>query len=80
MSTDKAVDYYSSSRIKSVVRVFSVCIAVGILLVPVYLLFLVPMARGVMAITASAFLVLFAGIMTFMTGAKLDFVFVGTAT
>lgn len=80
MNTDRAVQNYSSSRILNFARVLSVCLAVGILLAPVLILFLVPMARGGMALTATAFLVLFAGSMSFLTNAKLEMVFIGTAT
>ena len=73
-------DYYSKARLSNLARAFSVCLVVGILLAPVFILFLVPLARGFMALIAAAFLVLFAGMLTWMTESKLEVVFVGTAT
>ena len=61
-------------------KLLSVCIAVGVLMLPVYLLFLVQMDRGYMAVIITVFLVLFTALITFMTGAKLEKIFVGTAT
>ena len=74
------MNYYSTRRLSNFASVLSVSTAVGILLVPVFLLFLVPMTRGMMALTASAFLLLFSVAMSFMTGAKVHEIFVGTAT
>ena len=77
---DEMARYYDKSSVSNLARVISVCLVVGILLAPVFLLFLVPMARGLMALTASAFLFLFAAVLSFMTDAKLEVIFIGTAT
>ena len=56
-----------------------VSVTVGILLTPVFLLFLVSMTRVKMAMTVFAFVLLFAVVMCSTTDAKTQEIFVGTA-
>ncbi|KAH8779613.1 hypothetical protein BGZ57DRAFT_889339 [Hyaloscypha finlandica] len=60
--------------------VLMVSTIMGILLSPVYLLFLVPMSHLMMAITSTSFIILFAIIMTVVAEGRIYEVFVGTAT
>jgi hypothetical protein len=77
---DQSVFYYSPSRLGGVVQVLMVSTVMGILLIPVYLLFLVPMSHLMMAITSTAFIILFAIIMTVVAEGRIYEIFVGTAT
>lgn len=77
---DQSVSYYSPSRLGGVVQVLMVSTIMGVLLIPVYLLFLVPMSHLMMAITSTAFIFLFAIIMTVVAEGRIYEIFVGTAT
>lgn len=57
----------------------TVFLAVGGLSIPVFLLFLVPMARGLMACLALGFVLAFSVTMSVVTGARVQDVLVGTA-
>ncbi|PVH80175.1 hypothetical protein DL98DRAFT_532376 [Cadophora sp. DSE1049] len=74
------VEYYSASLLKVWGGLLLVLTTVGILLIPVFLLFLVPMSRSLMAVTASIFIVLFSVVVSVVTGAQVYKVFVSTAT
>ena len=76
---DQMGRYYDKPSVSNLARVISVCLVVGILLAPVLLLFLVPMARGLMVLTTSTFLIYFAAVLSFMT-TTFEVLFVGTAT
>ncbi len=76
---DKWVDHYSATRLEILANIFAVSVATGVLLVPVFLLYLIPMSRVMMALTASTFVVLFTVAVTTTTGAKVHEVFFGTA-
>jgi hypothetical protein len=56
-----------------------VSLAVGILLVPAYILFLVPMSKPMMTVTTTIFLLACSVILSIFTGAKVQEVFFGTA-
>lgn len=73
-------EYYSASRLKFWGGLLLVLTTVGILLTPVFLLFLIPMSRSLMAVTASIFIVLFSVVVSVITGAQVYKVFVSTAT
>ncbi|KAK0110099.1 hypothetical protein ONS95_002755 [Cadophora gregata] len=79
-TTDTQVTYYSATLLKIWGGLFLVLTTVGILLTPVFLLFLVPMSRSWMAVTASIFIVLFSIVVSVVTGAHVYNVFVSTAT
>jgi hypothetical protein len=79
-TSDQSVSYYSPSRLGGVVQVLMVCTIMGILLIPVFLLFLVPMSHPMMALTSTAFIFLFAIIMTVVAEGRIYEIFVGTAT
>lgn len=61
-------------------KIIPVFLAVALLLIPVFLLFLVRMSRGVMAVTALSFVFFFSLVLSTMTPAKVHEVFFGTAT
>lgn len=74
------MNYFSESGMNHLRNAFSVSLAVTILLVPVFLLFLVHMTRVQMVLTAATFIIPFPIILSYMTGAKDAEIFVGTAT
>ncbi|KAH7409597.1 hypothetical protein BKA64DRAFT_705362 [Cadophora sp. MPI-SDFR-AT-0126] len=74
------VEYYSASLLKIWGGILLVLTTVCILLAPVFLLFLIPMSRSLMVITASIFIVLFSAVVSVVTGAEVYKVFVSTAT
>jgi len=78
-TNDKFVDHYSSRKVKILANALEVSVAVIILLIPVFLLFLVKMSKPMMAVVASVFLLLFSVVVSSVTGAKVQEVFFGTA-
>ncbi|RDL37021.1 uncharacterized protein BP5553_04454 [Venustampulla echinocandica] len=76
---DPFVTHYSPSRLTWLVKSITVSLAVGILFVPVYLLFLVPMSRAMMAGISSIFVFAFAVLLSVITDAKMQEVFAGSA-
>ena len=72
------MEHYSPDRFKIVVRTISVLVVVTILLVPILLLFLVPMSRQVMAGVVFGFVLGFALIMALLTEARIHQVLVGS--
>jgi hypothetical protein len=66
-------------RLKIVATILEVFVAVIMLLIPVYLLFLVEMSKPMMAAVASIFVCLFTVVVSSVTGAKVQEVFFGSA-
>jgi hypothetical protein len=77
---DPSAAYYSPSKLGKVVQALMVCTIMGVLLVPVFLLFLVRMSHPMMAVISTAFIFLFAIIMTVVAEGRTYEIFVGTAT
>jgi hypothetical protein len=67
------------NRLKIAANILEVSVAVIILLIPVFLLFLVPMSKPMMATVASLFVLLFSVVVSSVTGAKVQEVFFGSA-
>lgn len=76
---DKFVRIFSIDRLKIIANILEVSIAVIMLLIPVYLLFLVEMSKHMMATVASIFVFLFTVVISTVTGAKVQEVFFGSA-
>jgi Family of unknown function (DUF6594) len=79
-TSDEVVSYYSPSKLGGLVQVLMVSTIMGVLLTPVFLLFLIPMSHPMMAFTSTAFIFLFAVIMTVVAEGRTYEIFVGTAT
>lgn len=73
------MERYSSAKLSVFSKILLVSLAVGVLLIPIYLLFLVTMTRLDMALTVSAFMLLFCVVMCSTTDAKAQEVLIGTA-
>ena len=71
--------HYSSFRLAIFSKILLVSLAVGVLLAPVFLLFLVSMTRLEMAMTVFAFVLLFCVMMSITSDAKTQEVLMGTA-
>jgi hypothetical protein len=67
------------NRLKIVANILEVSVAMIMLLIPVYLLFLVEMSKNMMATVASIFVFLFTVVVSSVTGAKVQEVFFGSA-
>ena len=78
-TVDPRIHHFSSSRLAMFANAITVFLAVGGLSIPVFLLFLVPMARGLMACLALGFVLAFSVTMSVVTGARVQDVLVGTA-
>jgi hypothetical protein len=76
---DKFVRIFSKNRLKTAANILEVSVAMIMLLVPVYLLFLVEMSKHMMAIVASIFVFLFTVMISTVTGANVQEVFFGSA-
>jgi hypothetical protein len=79
-TSDPNVNYYSQARLSIIGKMLFVSLAVGLLLIPIFLLFLVTMSRGVMAMIALGFVFLFGLVVSTTTNAKVHEIFFGTAT
>jgi hypothetical protein len=78
---DNYVTYYSQASLTTAAKIISISVVNGIVLGPVYLLFLHPdWSRGMMAFICSVFVGLFVVVISSMTDAKLHDVFVGAST
>jgi len=66
-------------KLKIAANILEVSVAVILLLIPVFLLFLVPMGKPMMATIASLFVLLFSVVVSSLTGAKVQEVFFGSA-
>lgn len=75
----KHVHHYSKTRLTLLATVLQVLVVAVLFLVPVFILFLVPTNRAVMAVTASVFVLAFTIAICFMTGARVQEIFFGTA-
>jgi hypothetical protein len=73
------VDHYAPDRLEILIKAISVSLAVGILLVPVFFLFLVQMSRESMAWMVFGFVFAFSVTMSVVTEAKSQEVLIGTA-
>jgi hypothetical protein len=73
------VHLYSHKRLASITRALTVILAVGFLLTPVFILFLVPMSRAAMVITVFAFVLSFSTMLSLVSGARTQDLLVGTA-
>ncbi|KAF4630197.1 hypothetical protein G7Y89_g7945 [Cudoniella acicularis] len=76
---DKFITTYSPRRLGYLANGLAVSLAVGVLLVPVYLLFLVVESHAMMAVTASIFMFAFSVILSAVTGASPQEIFMGAA-
>ncbi|CZR51636.1 uncharacterized protein PAC_01513 [Phialocephala subalpina] len=76
---DPYVDQYSEARVGLLTRIIAVFLAVCILLIPVMLLFLVDMSKQAMAWLVFVFVLAFCGMISVMTEAKVQDIFIATA-
>ncbi len=79
-TADPRITKFSSTRMGGLGRALLVSTIMGILITPVFLLFLLPMSRLLMAVTSTGFIFIFAWIMCAVTEGRVYEVFVGTAT
>jgi hypothetical protein len=75
---DPAVHFFSSKKIAFVGRLAAVVVAVTILLIPIFLLYLTQMSRGAVSGMVLAFVLAFATLMSLLTSAGVETVFAGT--
>jgi hypothetical protein len=78
-TTDPYVDHYAKGRLAIVIKVIAVSLAVGMLLIPVILLFLVPMSRESMSWLVVGFVLAFSIAMAAVTEARVQEILIGTA-
>ena len=76
---DEAVHLYSHAKLKILANILEVSMAVIILLIPVFLLFLIPMSKPIMATVTALFVILFSVVVASVTGTKVQEVFFGSA-
>jgi uncharacterized RDD family membrane protein YckC len=79
-TADSQFTFFSPAAERRVGRFLLVSSIMLILMIPVFLLFLVPMSHLLMAITTASFTFLFALILCVVTEGRVYEVFVGTAT
>ncbi|KAH9224954.1 hypothetical protein DL95DRAFT_452680 [Leptodontidium sp. 2 PMI_412] len=80
MTSDLNVTYYSQKQLESFAGYLLIGTTVVTLLLPVFLLFLVPMSRILMCFTASVFVIALACLLFVVTKGNVYRVFIGTAT
>ena len=76
---DPYVDHYSPGRLNILVKAITVSLAIGMLLIPVMLLFLLQMSRQSMAWLVFGFVMAFAVTLSVITQAKVQDILVGTS-
>jgi hypothetical protein len=76
---DGRIHLFSGIRVTTFANTISVLLAVGWLLIPVFLLYLVPMHHGVMACVALGFILAFSATLSLFIGAGVQEVLIGTA-
>jgi hypothetical protein len=79
-TSDTSITFYSPLLLRRLGQLLLVSTLMGVLLIPVFLLFLVPMSRLNMAVTSSSFIFLFILIMSIIAEGRIYEIFVGTAT
>jgi hypothetical protein len=77
---DGTVQYYSTHRIDFAIRSFITLLIITILMVPVLLLFLIPMGKPMMAVVVLISLFVFAVSLSLFRDSKPQDMFFGTAT
>ena len=75
---DPQVYFFSTDKIALVGKIMAVCVAVTIVLIPVFLLFLTEMSRKTTSIMVLVFVLGFATLMSLLTGASVERVFAAT--
>ncbi|KAN0119418.1 hypothetical protein V8E51_001626 [Hyaloscypha variabilis] len=76
---DEYIDHYSHAKLRLLANILEVSMAVIILLIPVFLLFLIPMSKPMMATVTALFVILFSVVVSSVTGTKVQEVFFGSA-
>ena len=79
-SQDSSVEFFSTARISIFARLIVVFLAVLILLIPVILFFLTSMSRASMTVVVLTFVFLFSVMVSLLTDAGVQEIFIGTAT
>jgi hypothetical protein len=77
---DREVFFFSNARIAIAAKLMAVCVAVTLLLIPVFLLYLTDMSRKTTSVTVLLFVIAFAILISIFSGARVENVFVGTCT
>lgn len=77
---DERVEYLSKERITTFAKLAIVFLAVSVLFIPVVLFLLTTMSRTWMSVVVLTFVFLFSIIMSLFTEARVQEIFVGTAT
>jgi hypothetical protein len=77
---DPEVHFFCRSRIVLVGKLIAVCIAVTILLIPIFVLYLTEMGRKEVSAMVLVFVLMFAMLTSLFTDAAVEIVFVGTCT
>ncbi|KAF5871300.1 uncharacterized protein Bfra_007816 [Botrytis fragariae] len=77
--TEETVKFFSTFRISLLSKLLVVCMTVLILLIPVFLLLTIPMEAGWMAFAVLAFVLLFSVMISLLTDAGTQEIFVGTS-
>ena len=75
---DQNVYFFSGAKIAILARIMAVCVAVTILLIPVFLLYLTNMTRKMTSVMVLMFVLAFTTLMCVFTGAKIESIFIGT--
>ena len=75
---DPAVYFFSATKIAFVGRLAAVCVAVIVLLIPIFLLYLLCMSRAAVSGMVLAFVLAFATLLSLLTSAGVETVFLGT--
>ncbi len=77
---DKQVHFFSGSQLELFANLLMACVAVTVLVMPIFLLSLVNMSRAATSGVILVFVLLFATLMSLISGARPEGVLVGTCT
>jgi len=77
---DSSIEFFSENRIGIFAGLISVFLAVTVLFIPVILFLLTSMGRSWMAVVTLSFVLIFSVMITLLTDAGVQEIFVGTAS
>lgn len=77
---DPQVSYYVTSTFDNIIKFVTVCTAVGSIMIPVSILFLVEMRPSTQLLTLFIFMAAFAFLLLVVADAKPDKLFIGTVS
>lgn len=75
---EEGIFFFSAKRVALAAKLVGICVAVTVLMIPIFLLFLTEMSSEVKSVMVLIFVLAFATAISLVTDAKMETVFLGT--